>query len=85
MPDRNHRLLFARSLSGIVLAVLATASFGQGVPVVDARKIAEDARILEHMAADAGLQEQKAAERARLDAIKASQMMVLALALAISG
>lgn len=77
MPDRNHSLPLARALSGIVLAVLATASFGQGVPVVDARKIAEDARVLEQMATDAGLQEQKATERTRLDAIKASQMEAL--------
>lgn len=77
MPDRRNLPRLTQGLAVVVLLGLATASFGQGVPVVDARKIAEDAQVLEHMAIDAGLQDQKAAERTRLDAIKASQMEAL--------
>ena len=77
MFNGRDRRLLTRGVSGLVAAALASASFGQGVPVIDARKVAQDALVLEHMATDGGLQDQKAAERTRLDAIKASQMEAL--------
>lgn len=77
MPDRMNHPRLVQGVAATILIGLATTSFGQGVPVVDARKIAQDALVLEHMATDGALQAQKTAERDRLDAIKASQMEAL--------
>lgn len=77
MSDRKSRLLLARGLSCMMLAAVATASFGQGVPVIDSHALAENARVLQQMVADAALQQQKAGERASLDAIKQSQVEAL--------
>lgn len=77
MRDRKNCTPLTWAFSVIILAAMGNVGFAQGVPVVDPKKIAQDALVLEHMATDAGLQGQKGAERTRLDAIKASQMEAL--------
>lgn len=63
--------------AALVAAAIGTASFAQGVPVIDGNRAVENARTIAEMEADAALQARKAESRARLDEIKASQLAAL--------